>query len=124
LREALLMHAVARIALHPLVPNIQASWVKLGAEGVALALQAGANDMGGTLMNESITRSAGGVHGQELDAEQLAALAASIGRPARQRTTLYGEPAAGARLAPAEIGSGPIRLTCASGGPGSRLKVS
>ena len=89
-REALLMHAVGRIALHPLVPNIQASWVKLGADGVALALQSGANDMGGTLMDESITRSAGGVHGQELDAEQLTALAAGIGRPARQRTTLYG----------------------------------
>jgi FO synthase len=84
------MHAVGRIALHPLVPNIQASWVKLGADGVRLALQAGANDMGGTLMDESITRSAGGVHGQELDAAQLTALAQSIGRPARQRTTLYG----------------------------------
>jgi FO synthase len=89
-REALLMHAVGRLALHPLVPNIQASWVKLGADGVAAALQAGANDMGGTLMNESITRAAGGVHGQELDATQLTALAAGIGRPARQRTTLYG----------------------------------
>jgi FO synthase len=94
-REALLMHAVARIALHPLVPNIQASWVKLGADGVAQCLQAGANDMGGTLMNESITRSAGGVHGQEFDAAQLAALAAGIGRPARQRTTLYGAASAG-----------------------------
>ncbi len=89
-REALLMHAIGRLALHPLVPNIQASWVKLGADGVALALQAGANDMGGTLMDESITRSAGGVHGQELDAGQLTALAAGIDRPARQRTTLYG----------------------------------
>ncbi|MCC7462821.1 MAG: 5-amino-6-(D-ribitylamino)uracil--L-tyrosine 4-hydroxyphenyl transferase CofH [Gammaproteobacteria bacterium] len=93
-REALLMHAVGRIALHPLVPNIQASWVKLGVDGVALALQAGANDLGGTLMDESITRSAGGVHGQELDAEQLTELAACIGRPARQRTTLYGVVAA------------------------------
>ena len=93
-REALLMHAVGRIALHPLVPNIQASWVKLGADGVALALEAGANDLGGTLMDESITRSAGGVHGQELDAAQLTALAQSIGRPARQRTTLYGAVAA------------------------------
>lgn len=76
------------------VPNIQASWVKLGADGVALALEAGANDLGGTLMDESITRSAGGVHGQELDAAQLTALAQSIGRPARQRTTLYGAVAA------------------------------
>jgi FO synthase len=99
-REALLMHAIARIALHPLVPNIQASWVKLGADGVAMALQAGANDMGGTLMDESITRSAGGVHGQEFDAEQLTALAASIGRPALQRTTLYGPLATGAAESP------------------------
>lgn len=90
LREAVLMHAVARLALHPLVPNIQASWVKMGAEGVALCLQAGANDMGGTLMNESITRAAGGVNGQQFDAQQMQALARSIGRPARQRTTLYG----------------------------------
>jgi len=75
------------------VPNIQASWVKLGAEGAQRALQAGCNDLGGTLMDESITRAAGGVHGQLLDAAQLEALAAAIGRPARQRSTLYGEPA-------------------------------
>jgi FO synthase len=91
-REAVLMHAVARLALHPLVRNIQTSWVKMGAAGAALCLEAGANDLGGTLMNESITRAAGGVHGQELDAEQLQALARSIGRPAQQRTTLYGAP--------------------------------
>jgi FO synthase len=90
LREAVLMHAVARLALHPLVPNIQASWVKMGAEGLALCLNAGANDMGGTLMNESITRAAGGVNGQQFDAQQMQALARRIGRPARQRTTLYG----------------------------------
>ena len=89
-REAVLMHAVARLVLHPLIPNIQASWVKMGADGAALCLQAGANDLGGTLMNESITRAAGGVHGQELDAAQLQAVARRIGRPARQRTTLYG----------------------------------
>jgi len=88
-REALLMHAVARLALHPLIPNIQASWVKLGVDGVATCLAAGANDMGGTLMDESITRSAGGVHGQCLEAPELAALASRIGRPARQRSTLY-----------------------------------
>jgi FO synthase len=57
-----------------------------------VCLQAGANDLGGTLMNESITRAAGGVHGQELDASKLQALAASIGRPTRERTTLYGSP--------------------------------
>ncbi len=91
-RESLLMHAVPRLVLHPLVPNIQASWVKLGAAGAQRALQAGCNDLGGTLMDESITRAAGGVHGQLLDAAQLEALASAIGRPARQRSTLYGEP--------------------------------
>jgi FO synthase len=97
LREAVLMHAVSRLALHPLIRNIQTSWVKMGADGAALCLNAGANDLGGTLMNESITRAAGGVHGQELTAAQLTELARRIGRPARQRTTLYGEP----RAAPA-----------------------
>jgi FO synthase len=89
LREALLMHAVARLALHPHIRNIQASWVKLGPEGAALALRCGVNDLGGTLMNESITRAAGGVNGQEFDAARIVALAAGVGRPARQRTTLY-----------------------------------
>ena len=84
------MHAVARLALHPWITNIQVSWVKLGAQGVAAALRAGVNDLGGTLMNESITRAAGGVHGQEFDAARMEALARSRGRPARQRTTLYG----------------------------------
>jgi FO synthase len=68
--------------------------VKMGAEGAALCLGAGANDLGGTLMNESITRAAGGAHGQLLDASQLQALARRIGRPARQRTTLYASPTA------------------------------
>ena len=91
-REAVLMHAVSRLVLHPLIKNIQVSWVKMGAQGAAMCLGAGANDLGGTLMNESITRAAGGVHGQELDASKLQALAQSIGRTARQRTTLYGAP--------------------------------
>jgi FO synthase len=91
-REAVLMHAVPRLVLHPLIRNIQVSWVKMGAAGAALCLNAGANDLGGTLMNESITRAAGGVHGQGLDASQLQALAHRIGRPARQRTTLYSAP--------------------------------
>ena len=68
LREALLMHAVARLALHPHIRNIQTSWVKMGPQAAALCLEAGANDLGGTLMNESITRAAGGVNGQEFDA--------------------------------------------------------
>jgi FO synthase len=89
-REAVLMHAVSRLALHPHITNIQASWVKMGADGVAFCLQAGANDFGGTLMNESITRAAGGIHGQELTAGEMRERAAAIGRPLRQRTTLYG----------------------------------
>jgi FO synthase len=92
-REAVLMHAVARLVLHPEIRNIQTSWVKMGASGAALCLQAGANDLGGTLMNESITRAAGGVNGQEFDAASLAQLIASLGRRPRQRTTLYGVPA-------------------------------
>jgi FO synthase len=91
LREAVLMHAVSRLVLHTQISNIQASWVKMGADGAARCLQSGANDLGGTLMNESITRAAGGAHGQELDAAQLQSVARNIGRPARQRTTLYGE---------------------------------
>ena len=72
LREAVLMHAIARLALHPLITNIQTSWVKMGPEGAALCLNAGCNDLGGTLMNESITRAAGGVNGQLLDASRCA----------------------------------------------------
>lgn len=88
-REALLMHAVARLVLHPVISNIQASWVKLGATGIATALQAGVNDLGGTLMDESITRAAGGQNGQLFDPEQMAELAERAGRHAVQRTTLY-----------------------------------
>ena len=89
-RETLLMHAAARIALHPLVPNIQASWVKLGPGGASAVLRAGANDLGGTLMNESISRAAGNEHGQELSPAQLDALILGAGRQPQQRTTLYG----------------------------------
>jgi len=92
-REAVLMHAVARLTLHPLIRNIQASWVKLGLEGAGLCLAAGANDLGGTLMNESITRAAGGVHGQEQDEAALSGLIRSLDRTPRQRTTLYTVPA-------------------------------
>jgi FO synthase len=87
--EALLMHAVGRLALHPWIPNIQASWVKLGPAGVAAALRAGVNDLGGTLMNESISRAAGSEHGQEMTPEQLEDLIRANGRVPRQRTTLY-----------------------------------
>jgi FO synthase len=98
-REAILMHAVARLALHPLVTNIQTSWVKMGPEGVKACLRAGANDLGGTLMNESITRAAGAVHGEELPPAEMEALIASIGRQPAQRTTLYNEVAAERRAA-------------------------
>lgn len=88
-REALLMHAVARLVLYPHINNIQASWVKMGMEGVKLALNSGANDMGGTLMNESISRAAGANHGQELHVEEIEPLLASIGRWPQRRSTLY-----------------------------------
>jgi FO synthase len=88
-REAVLMHAVARLALHPLIPNIQTSWVKMGPMGAAACLAAGANDLGGTLMNESITRAAGAAHGQEMAPEAMERLIRSIGREPWQRTTLY-----------------------------------
>jgi FO synthase len=91
-REAVLMHAVGRLALHPWITNIQASWVKLGVEGAQAALQAGANDLGGTLMNESISRAAGAAHGQEMPPERMEEAIAAIGRVPRQRTTLYGTP--------------------------------
>ena len=91
-RETLLVHAVARIALHPEITNIQASWVKLGPDGTRQALAAGVNDLGGTLMNESISRSAGAEFGQELPPERMENLIRSAGRVPRQRTTLYGAP--------------------------------
>ena len=90
-REALLMHAVARLALHPLIPNIQTSWVKMGPAGAAACLRAGANDLGGTLMNESITRAAGATHGQEMPPERMESLIRSLDREPRQRTTLYAD---------------------------------
>jgi len=88
-REAVLMHSVARLVLHPLIPNIQVSWVKMGTAGAAYVLNAGANDLGGTLMNETITRSAGAQHGQELAPAQMEALIEGLGRTPRLRTTLY-----------------------------------
>jgi FO synthase len=91
LREAVLVHAVARLALHPLITHIQVSWVKMGLDGARACLQAGADDLGGTLMNESISRAAGAAHGQELDPAAMEAVIASIGRRPSQRTTLYGD---------------------------------
>ncbi|MCX7616814.1 5-amino-6-(D-ribitylamino)uracil--L-tyrosine 4-hydroxyphenyl transferase CofH [Tepidiforma sp.] len=89
-REAVLMHAVARLALHPYITNIQVSWVKMGPEGVRACLDAGVNDMGGTLMNESISRAAGAGFGQELPPEEMERLIRAMGRTPRQRTTTYG----------------------------------
>jgi FO synthase len=98
-RETILMHAVARLALHPVLTNIQVSWVKLGRDGARVCLNAGANDLGGTLMNESISRAAGTEHGQELPPEEMEKLIRAIGRIPRQRTTLYGDVAADRRAA-------------------------
>ncbi|MDH3719758.1 MAG: CofH family radical SAM protein, partial [Planctomycetota bacterium] len=89
-RETLLMHAVARLVLHPHVVNIQTSWVKMGEMGVEACLQAGANDLGGTLMNESISRAAGADHAQEMSPEELSSIAMRVGRRTQQRNTMYG----------------------------------
>jgi FO synthase len=97
--ETLLVHAVGRLALHPWITNIQASWVKLGPDGVAAALAAGVNDLGGTLMNESISRAAGSEFGQEMAPEQMEALIRASGRTPRQRTTLYADAPEERRLA-------------------------
>ncbi len=88
-RESVLMHAVARLVLHGLIDNIQTSWVKMGPEGVRACLGAGVNDVGGTLMNESITRSAGAAHGQEMEPRRMDALIRDLGRLPRQRLTTY-----------------------------------
>jgi FO synthase len=104
--ETLLVHAVARLALHPWITNVQVSWVKLGREGVAAALRAGVNDLGGTLMNESISRSAGAQHGQEFAPEGMEELIRSAGRIPRQRTTLYEDVPEERRLA--SFGAAPL----------------
>jgi FO synthase len=89
-REALLIHAVGRIAYHGLIDNIQVSWVKMGAAGATQVLQAGANDLGGTLMDENISRAAGASHGQAMDESGFRSLVEPLGRRLEQRTTLYG----------------------------------
>ena len=89
-RETLLMHAVGRIAYRGAIDNIQVSWVKMGAAGARQVLQAGANDLGGTLMDENISRAAGASHGQRMGEEDFRALVEPLGRPLVQRTTLYG----------------------------------
>jgi FO synthase len=88
-RETVLMHAVARLVFGAILPNIQTSWVKLGRQGAVACLRAGANDLGGTLMNESISRAAGTEHGQELSPAEMQGLIRSIGRVPMQRNTFY-----------------------------------
>jgi FO synthase len=89
-RETLLLHAVARIAYRGLIDNIQLSWVKIGEAGAVQMLRAGCNDLGGTLMDENISRAAGAAHGQAMTQERFAALVAPLGRRLQQRTTTYG----------------------------------
>lgn len=91
-REALLMHAVPRLVFNGLIDNIQASWVKMGHQGALACLGAGANDLGGTLMNESITRAAGADHGQEWPAAAIEEAVSGLGRKPLMRNTRY-EPA-------------------------------
>ena len=90
-REALLMHAVPRLVFNGLIDNIQASWVKMGREGVAACLNAGANDVGGSLMNESITRAAGAEHGEEWSPAEIETTIRALGREPRMRSTLYAD---------------------------------
>jgi FO synthase len=109
-RENRAVHAVARLLLHGRIPNIQTSWVKLAEAGTRAVLQGGVNDLGGTLMEETISRMAGSENGSLKTIAELEAIAASIGRPARQRTTEYGTPSA-ERLATARSDEGRRRLT-------------
>lgn len=88
-RDNRAVHALARIMLHGRISSIQTSWVKLGIERTRVMLNGGANDLGGTLMEETISRMAGSEHGSSKTVEELTAIAEGIGRPARQRTTDY-----------------------------------
>jgi FO synthase len=106
LRDNLAVHAVARIMLHGRIDNIQTSWVKLGADGCVTMLRGGVNDLGGTLMEETISRMAGSTNGSRKSVEELEGMVRAAGRAPRQRTTLYGEPSA-ERLAAAR--RGPVR---------------
>ncbi|MFJ8685730.1 bifunctional FO biosynthesis protein CofGH [Micromonospora wenchangensis] len=91
-RENRVVHAMSRLLLHGRIDNIQCSWVKLGDEGTVAMLRGGCNDLGGTLMEETISRMAGSGNGSARTEEQLRAIAAAAGRPARRRTTAYGHP--------------------------------
>ena len=100
-REVLLMHAVGRIAYRGWIDNVQVSWVKCGVAGARQILRAGANDLGGTLMDENISRAAGAAHGQELDEAEFRQIVEPLGRTLAQRTTVYGRTqTVGRRLRP------------------------
>jgi FO synthase len=104
-REVVLMHAVARITYRGLIDNVQGSWVKLGLDGVSQLLRAGANDLGGTLMDENISRAAGAVHGTGITPEDFRAMVEPLGRTLVRRTTLYGvAPGERAQAGGAEVG--------------------
>ncbi|HYV58705.1 MAG TPA: 5-amino-6-(D-ribitylamino)uracil--L-tyrosine 4-hydroxyphenyl transferase CofH [Acidimicrobiia bacterium] len=106
-REALLIHAVARIAYRGWLDNIQVSWVKMGVDGARQALRSGANDLGGTLMDENISRAAGASHGQELDEAEFREIVEPLGRTLEQRTTLYARTrTTGRRLRPPDEPNG------------------
>jgi FO synthase len=120
-REAVLMHAVARLVFHGLIDNIQTSWVKMGAAGVAACLDAGANDLGGTLMNESITRAAGAGHGQEWEPALMEERIRALGREPVMRDTLYREVPPARRTA--ALAAAPLAaLDNAGAGPRQRSK--
>jgi FO synthase len=106
-REDRAVHAMARLLLHGRIDNIQTSWVKLGTDGSVQMLRGGVNDLGGTLMEETISRMAGSQHGSRRTPAELADIAAAAGRPARQRTTLYGEVATVTRHVAEVVGAGP-----------------
>jgi FO synthase len=120
-REVLLMHAVGRIAYRGALDNVQVSWVKTGAAGARQVLQAGANDLGGTLMDENISRAAGASHGQELDEHEFRQIVEPIGRTLEQRTTLYGRVhTVGRRLRPPDddhLASGVVSVPVAIRAP-------
>jgi len=97
-RENILMHAVARIAYHGLIDNIQVSWTKVGVDGARQMLNAGCNDLGGTLMDENISRAAGANHGQKMSEDSFNALVSPLGRTLEQRTTTYGRVPGGNEL--------------------------
>ncbi len=107
-RECLTMHAVSRIVLHPLIHNIQGSWVKLGVQGVVACLDAGVNDFGGTLMEEHISRMAGASHGLGLPVSEIETAIRSAGRTPVQRTTTYGRPAVELPAQSARLGAAAV----------------